>query len=226
MKQYTVIIPAAGSGKRMGASQNKLFLQLGNVPIIVHTVKQFLKDEACVQIRLVINFQEKAIFEELMKTYALTEKVVLIEGGSERQESVYKGMQGDFQTDYVLVHDGARPFVSMEIINRVIEGIQMEGAATCGVPVKDTIKRVQNGIIEETMDRSLLWAIQTPQGFVHKDLLHAHEQAAEQGFLVTDDASLIEWAGKKVCVVMGDYRNIKVTTPEDLIIGESFLAQR
>lgn len=223
---YTVVIPAAGSGKRMGASHNKLFLPLDDVPIIIHTLKQFYTDALCVEIRLVINFQEKEIFEKMLQTYHMEEKIVLIEGGRERQESVYHGICGGVKTSFVLVHDGARPFVSEAITQRVLQGTHEYGAATCGVPVKDTIKKVANGMVEETIERTALWAIQTPQGFRYETLLHAHEEAIKQCFFGTDDASLVEWLGEAVCVVMGDYYNIKMTTPEDILIGESFIQNK
>ncbi|CAM4344832.1 2-C-methyl-D-erythritol 4-phosphate cytidylyltransferase [Bacillus manliponensis] len=220
---YTLIIPAAGQGKRMGAGKNKLFLSINDVPIIVHTLRAFEQDEDCKGIVMAINEAERPYFEELLHTYRITKHVELIKGGAERQDSVYHALLHVKDVDYVLVHDGARPFVTKEMISHVLECAKREGASICAVPVKDTIKKVNDGVVVETVERSELRSVQTPQGFYVPLLLEAHESAKQAGFLGTDDASLVERAGKRVGVVEGSYYNIKVTTPEDLLIAENFI---
>ncbi|MEH7456213.1 2-C-methyl-D-erythritol 4-phosphate cytidylyltransferase [Bacillus pseudomycoides] len=220
---YTLIIPAAGQGKRMGAGKNKLFLLIDEVPIIVHTLRAFEKDEACESIIMAINEEERSYFEELMQRYPIQKSVQFIQGGAERQDSVYNALQHVKQTEYVLVHDGARPFVTNKMTHDVLNAAKQKGASICAVPVKDTVKRVEQNTVVETVERSHLRAVQTPQGFSVALLLEAHQSAKQGCFLGTDDASLVERIGKEVGVVEGSYYNIKVTTPEDLLIAESFL---
>ncbi|MDM5186556.1 2-C-methyl-D-erythritol 4-phosphate cytidylyltransferase [Bacillus sp. DX4.1] len=220
---YTLIIPAAGQGKRMGAGKNKLFLLINEVPIIVHTLRAFEKDEACKNIIMAINEEERSYFSELIQTYRIQKSVQFIQGGAERQDSVYNALQHVEHVDYVLVHDGARPFVTSKMIHHVLETAKQKGASICAVPVKDTVKKVEQNTVVETVERSQLRAVQTPQGFYVPLLLEAHESAKQGCFFGTDDASLIERLGEKVGVVEGSYYNIKVTTPEDLLIAESFL---
>ena len=220
---YTLIIPAAGQGKRMGAGKNKLFLQIDSVPIIIHTLRAFEKDEQCKHVILAINEEERSYFEELLQTYHIQKDIQLIQGGCERQDSVYNALMYVRDVQYVLVHDGARPFVTKKMIEDVLQMAKEKGASICAVPVKDTIKKVTHDTVVETVERSHLQAVQTPQGFHVSVLLEAHESAKQAGFLGTDDASLVERLPKEVGVVEGSYHNIKVTTPEDLVIAESFL---
>ncbi|EJS62149.1 2-C-methyl-D-erythritol 4-phosphate cytidylyltransferase [Bacillus cereus] len=220
---YTLIIPAAGQGKRMGAGKNKLFLLINKVPIIVHTLRAFEKDKACKSIIMAINEEERPYFEELMQKYPIEKKVQFIQGGAERQDSVYNALQHASDVEYVLVHDGARPFVTNKVIQDVLTAAETYGASICAVSVKDTVKKVEQGVVVETVERSQLKVVQTPQGFSVSLLLEAHRSAKQSCFLGTDDASLVERIGKQVGVVEGSYYNIKVTTPEDLLIAESFL---
>ncbi|EEL52549.1 MULTISPECIES: 2-C-methyl-D-erythritol 4-phosphate cytidylyltransferase [Bacillus cereus group] len=220
---YTLIIPAAGQGKRMGAGKNKLFLLINEVPIIVHTLRAFEKDKACKNIVMAINEEERPYFEELIQKYRIQKDVHFIQGGAERQDSVYNAVQHVKDVDYVLVHDGARPFVTNKMIHAVLTTAKQKGASICAVPVKDTVKKVEQDTVVETVERSQLRAVQTPQGFSVSLLLEAHRSAKQGCFLGTDDASLVERIGKEVGVVEGSYYNIKVTTPEDLVIAESFL---
>lgn len=223
--RYTLIIPAAGQGKRMGAGQNKLFLPIASVPLIIHTLRVFDKDEACERIILAVNADEQPVFERFIKKYDIKKQIVFALGGQERQDSVYNGLLQASEASYVLVHDGARPFITIEIIRSVLEEAVQKGASICAVPVKDTIKRVEDGSVVETVERSKLWAVQTPQGFHLSTLSDAHEEARKAGYVGTDDASLVERLGKDVGVVSGSYFNIKVTTPDDLIVAESFLVR-
>ncbi|MFB7141141.1 2-C-methyl-D-erythritol 4-phosphate cytidylyltransferase [Gottfriedia sp. NPDC056225] len=224
--QYKVIIPAAGSGSRMGAGFNKLFIKIMNSPIIELTLKVFGEDERCTEIILPIKESENQFFETLNLPNFIKQKITFVKGGSERQESVYNGLDSIKDSEsLVLVHDGARPFVTNSVINRILSEMEEHEAVICAVPMKDTIKKVVNQEVVETIDRSTLWGVQTPQAFTYKCLLEAHQKATQAGYLGTDDASLVEWNGSKVFVVNGDYNNIKVTTKEDLFFAETIYEQ-
>jgi len=225
--QYKVVIPAAGSGKRMGAGMNKLFLKIGHQMIIEMTLSVFGRDKRCNEIILPINPVDRELFESLPSIKEFKEKLTFVQGGAERQESVFNGIKAiDDKKSIVLVHDGARPFVSEKIISALLENSNGSDGVICAVPVKDTIKKVEQELVAETIDRSTLWAVQTPQAFTQEVLIEAHTLAEEKGFFGTDDASLLEWQGKQIKVVMGDYFNIKVTTKEDLIFAEAILQGR
>jgi 2-C-methyl-D-erythritol 4-phosphate cytidylyltransferase len=221
--KYQVVIPAAGQGKRMNAGKNKQFIELEQVPIIIHTLKVFQKHTMCSGIILVINDQEKEDFQKLLEKYDVTKIKAIVSGGSERQYSVYNGLHAVDKGELVLVHDGARPFISHNRIEDLVEKAYETGAATLAVPVKDTIKRVENGEVIETVERSTLWSVQTPQAFKLELILAAHQHANQESYLGTDDASLIERIGKPVSIILGDYTNIKLTTPDDLLLAKAFL---
>ncbi|MCM3444021.1 2-C-methyl-D-erythritol 4-phosphate cytidylyltransferase [Metabacillus halosaccharovorans] len=220
---YQVIIPAAGQGKRMKAGKNKQFIGLNETPIIIHTLKVFEEHTQCSGIILVINEAEKADFQYLIEKYRIQKVHQFVLGGTERQYSVYNGLKAVKDDELVLVHDGARPFVTQKRIENLVEKAVDTGAAILAVPVKDTIKKVEEGIVSETVERSILWSVQTPQAFQIKLLLEAHDKARNEGYLGTDDASLLERVGRPVSIVTGDYTNIKITTPEDLYIAEAIL---
>ncbi|MEH7235980.1 2-C-methyl-D-erythritol 4-phosphate cytidylyltransferase [Bacillus sp. JJ1562] len=221
---YQVVIPAAGQGKRMNAGKNKQFIELKSIPVIIHTLRVFDHDPMCSGIILVINKDEQPIFEELIQTYHIEKVVSYIQGGSERQYSVYNGLQAVKDTEIVLVHDGARPFLKQKHVHELVSVATEKGAAVLAVPVKDTIKRASRNLyVEETVERSSLWAIQTPQAFHVSTLQEAHELAKKEDFLGTDEASLVERIPKQVYIVKGDYLNMKLTTPDDLIFAEAIL---
>ncbi|TMW70002.1 2-C-methyl-D-erythritol 4-phosphate cytidylyltransferase [Alteribacter natronophilus] len=228
MENYTVVIPAAGQGKRMQAGKNKQFLMLDNTPLVIHTLRVFDTDPACREIVLVVNDQETEAMQDLIATYKITKTIQVIPGGKERQDSVREGLKqidGDEGT-MVLIHDGARPFVSRKRISELTAKAAESGAAVLGVPVKDTVKKAEEGVVAETVDRTSLWAVQTPQAFQLPLILRAHEKAQAEGFAGTDDASLAEWQGEEVRIVEGDYSNIKLTTPEDMLFAEAIISQR
>lgn len=224
MSDYTVIIPAAGQGTRMNAGKNKMLLELDNQPIFIHTVRVFECDPSCTEIIIVVNKKEEEMISSFLLPFSFQTKIIFVHGGAERQDSVYNGLCA-VSGDYVLVHDGARPFITREIISNLVEETSKHGSAICGVPVKDTTKKVIDGVVTETIERSSLWSVQTPQAFKTEILREAHELAKEEQFLGTDEASLVEKLGYPVRMVMGDYRNIKITTPEDLIIAEGFMKE-
>lgn len=221
---YDVVIPAAGQGKRMKAGRNKLFIELKGDPVIIHTLRVFDSHRPCEKIILVINECEREHFQQLLADYPFQTAIELVAGGDERQHSVYKGLKAVKQEKIVLVHDGARPFIKHEQIDELIAEAEQTGAAILAVPVKDTIKRVQDLQVSETIERSSLWAVQTPQAFRLSLLMKAHAEAEYKGFLGTDDASLVEeMEGGSVRVVEGSYTNIKLTTPDDLTSAEAIM---
>lgn len=220
---YEVIIPAAGQGKRMGAGKNKLFLKIDGLPVFIHTLKVFEKDENCSKIWLVTSTQDKQEMHSLIKRNKITKIAAIVDGGDERQYSVYNAVKEISKDAIVLVHDAARPFIDVHQMKELTEVAATNGAAVLAVPIKDTVKKVTGDVVEETVDRSSLWAIQTPQAFRISLLKEAHEKAIREEFLGTDDASLVERLGQKVKIVMGNYDNIKLTTPEDLYFAEAII---
>lgn len=224
---YQVMVLAAGQGKRMKAGKNKQFIELEGKPVIIHTLTVFENDPMCEEIKLVINEKEVPLFESLLESYGISKVSEMVPGGKERQDSVYNGLLRMENAEIVLVHDGARPFIRQEVIRRLVEKAKQDGAAIVGVPVKDTIKKVNPDLlIEETVERAALWMIQTPQAFQYSILQKAHLQAKEEQYMGTDESSLVERIGMPVHMVEGDYENIKLTTPEDLIVAEAILKKQ
>ncbi|MEJ9210763.1 2-C-methyl-D-erythritol 4-phosphate cytidylyltransferase [Bacillus smithii] len=223
---YQVVIPAAGQGKRMRAKKNKLLMELRGLPVIVHTLKVFESDPWCEGIILATQPEEKEIFLSLVKQHGITKVQSIVAGGRERQHSVRSGLNMLKNCEAVLVHDGARPFITINVIHRLVDRLTEFPAAIAAVPVKDTIKKGADGLVSETIDRSSLWSVQTPQAFRVPILLEAHEAAERDSFLGTDDSSLVERLGIPVQIVEGDYDNIKLTTPEDLFFAEAILNKR
>ncbi|WP_071458919.1 2-C-methyl-D-erythritol 4-phosphate cytidylyltransferase [Bacillus massilinigeriensis] len=223
---YTVIIPAAGQGKRMGAGKNKLLLALREIPVLIHTLRVFEEDEDCSGIVLAVHPDDVLAFKELLAEYAISKIQALVPGGKERQDSVRNGLKAVEGEEIVLVHDAARPFIRIETISLLTAAAKREGAAIVAVPVKDTIKKAENLQVTETVERSSLWAVQTPQAFRVSILREAHERAEAESFIGTDESSLAERIGVKVAIIEGDYDNIKLTTPEDLFFAEAILNKR
>ena len=224
-----VLIPAAGTGRRMGAGTNKQYLELADRPLLARTVDVFERHPLIDSIIIIVSPAEIAYCQEEIVARGNYRKVTaVIAGGAERQDSVYCGLQAcqADADDLILIHDGARPLVNAGIIDRVIDSVQQHAACLTAVPVKDTVKVVQDGCVVDTPERATLWLAQTPQAFRYSLIRSAHDRAAEQGMRATDDAQLAEWAGLKVRVVQGDYRNLKITTPEDLEVAERLLASQ
>ncbi|MFK9094858.1 2-C-methyl-D-erythritol 4-phosphate cytidylyltransferase [Bacillus salipaludis] len=223
---YQVILPAAGQGKRMGAGRNKLLLELNGIPVLIHTLKVFEEDEACSGIILAIHPQDESEFKALLKKYHVTKVINFVPGGEERQHSIYNALKTVNTNGIILVHDAARPFIQKRHIHRLTEKAEATGAAIIGVPAKDTMKQVQDGVVMATVERSSLWAVQTPQAFRIPLLREAYEKAERDQFLGTDDSSLVERLNHPVAIVEGDYDNIKLTTPEDLYFAEAIIKKR
>lgn len=223
-KMYGAIILSAGIGSRMGLGYNKMLYEINHEPIVVHTLRKFLKDENCGQLILVVNPTEIDVMKDiLIKANVSDLRLQIVGGGCERQYSVYNGLQL-INHEVVLVHDGARPFVTQRMIDECYKQAMNGNPSIVAVPVKDTIKRVVDGVVVETLERSQMYAIQTPQASPTYLLKQAHEEAKKLEFLGTDEASLIERFTKAtVKVVLGDYTNIKLTTPEDLLTANQLM---
>jgi 2-C-methyl-D-erythritol 4-phosphate cytidylyltransferase len=223
---YQVIIPAAGQGKRMGAGKNKLLLELNSIPVFIHSLKVFEEDELCDGIILAIHPQDEAEFNSLLKKYGVKKVLELVPGGKERQDSIYNALKTVKGDGIILVHDAARPFIRKEHIHGLLDTALETGAAIIGVQAKDTMKTVRDDVVMATVERSSLWAVQTPQAFRFSVLYRAYEQAEKDGFIGTDDSSLVERISHPVTMVEGDYDNIKLTTQEDLFFAQAILQKR
>lgn len=223
---YTVMMPAAGSGTRMGAGHNKLFLELEGKSILAHTLAVFQQDPWCTGIILAVKESERPTIETIIQQGQITKICALPEGGNERQHSVKACLTAHKTGGIVLVHDAARPFIQQDVIHELVMSASRHGSAVAGVKVKDTMKYVKDGIIEETADRERLWVIQTPQAFRCEVLEESSRKAEKENFLGTDEAMLAEHAGYEVRIVESTYDNIKMTTPEDLAYGGYLLKKR
>lgn len=224
---YWTVIPAAGQGKRMNAGISKQWIELLGEPVLKHTLDVFEKDPACLGIILVGSERELKQMQDFVQTFQYTKVRQIVPGGSERQQSVYEGLKEvPEDAELVLIHDAARPFITQHHISQLAKNAAETGSAVLAVPVKDTVKRAVKNQVEETIDRTSLWAVQTPQAFRLSIVKEAHEKAAAERYLGTDDASLVERIGQTVAIVMGDYHNIKLTTSDDLLFGQAILLDR
>jgi 2-C-methyl-D-erythritol 4-phosphate cytidylyltransferase len=236
-----VIIPAAGLGTRMSpasegkgkkASASKQFFDLGGTPVLIHTLRKFSESADVSEIYIALRANEIAGFRARLEKDAKDlsrKKIELVEGGEHRQQSVAHAVTAISAAadDIVLVHDAVRPFVTPEIIHEVVQAAKKYGAAIAGMPAMDTIKQVdrtsEGAVITATIPRERVVMAQTPQGFRYSVLKKAFDEATADGFLGTDEASLVERSGHQVAVVMGSPRNIKITTPADMELAEFFL---
>jgi 2-C-methyl-D-erythritol 4-phosphate cytidylyltransferase len=240
--KVVVVIPAAGLGTRMASPQaakdkqkslpSKQFTELGGTPILIHTLRKFAAVDAVSEIWIALRENEIAGFRARLETEAkdiLKKKVQFVVGGEHRQQSVQNALNSVSAApdDVVLVHDAVRPFVSAEIIQDVIAAAQKYGAAIAGIPAVDTVKQVERtaegALIKATIPRAAIVLAQTPQGFRYSVIKKAFDEAAADGFLGTDEASLVERSGHEVAVVMGSPRNIKITAPADMELAEFYL---
>lgn len=212
------ILLAAGAGRRMGYTENKVCMPLGQYTVLqwnLHHMKQW---EGLEEVIVVVSEQDQLSIQEQVEAMQVPWMVQYVIGGAERQDSVAAGLsQVSNGAEIVLVHDGARPLANKELAHRVVEGAKVYGAAVPAIPVVDTIKRVNaEGYVEETLVRSELYGMQTPQGFQTAILLDAYVYAEEHRYKGTDDVSLVEFQGNPVHIVEGDRKNIKLTVPEDV----------
>ena len=225
-QKYTAIVLAAGSGKRMNSKVHKQYLIIQDRPVLYYSLKAF-EDSAVDEIVLVVGKgEEKFCRKEIVDNYGISKVKAIVEGGKERYHSVFEGLKQTSDADYVLIHDGARPFVNQDIIRRCMQEVQKYQACVVGMPVKDTIKIAdEEGYAKQTPDRKNVWMIQTPQTFSYALIYEAYEEMLKtEDTAITDDAMVLERIkGKKSKLIEGSYRNIKITTPEDLLIANVYL---
>ena len=222
----TAIVLAAGQGKRMHSKIQKQFLEIGGKPILYYSMECFQKSPLIQDIILVTGEDMISYCQsEIVEKYGFTKVCKVTAGGKERYDSVYAGLLCCQDTDYVYIHDGARPFVTEEMIQRGYEAVKRTNACVMGMPSKDTVKLADpSGYIKETPDRKIVWNIQTPQIFSYDLIRGAYESIRKKDMSnVTDDAMVVEQeTGTKILLVEGSYQNIKITTPEDLAVAEAF----
>jgi len=222
-----VLVPAAGSGRRVGTTLKKQYLDLGGRPVLVQTLSRLATVPQITAIHVIVPADEIAYCrEELIEGYRLDKIGLVIAGGVERQDSVRNGLDvcGALSGDVILVHDAVRPFFPVVQIGPLIQRASVEGAAVLAIPVQDTIKEVFDGRVRATLDRQLLWQVQTPQAFRFDRLREAYRRTEAAGFTGTDDASLVEWCGWPVAVLAGHAHNFKLTTPADLALARGLVA--
>lgn len=229
MTKYTAIVLAAGAGKRMNSEIQKQYMLLDDHPVLFYSLQQF-EESPVNEIVLVVGKGEiDYCKEEIVHKYGFNKVKHIVEGGKERYHSVFEGLKAAEEADYVLIHDGARPFLNQELIQRAMLSVKEHGACVVGMPVKDTIKIVtEDGYSRETPNRKNVWMVQTPQCFSYNLIYEAyHDMLQNEDTTITDDAMVLEkMKGMSVKMVEGSYRNMKITTPEDLIIAESYLKQK
>lgn len=216
-------------GRRMGQKVAKQFLPLGDKPMLAHTLLAFQRASGVDEIIPILSREDmESCLRDVIEQYHITKVRTLVVGGKERQDSVMNGLRKlGKDASIVLVHDGVRPFVTQEMIQESIDHAKKGDCVAVGVPLKDTIKEVNDKqVVRHTLERSRLWAIQTPQTFPVKILKRAYEESYKHNVYGTDDAMLVERAGGTVHVIMGSYENIKITTPEDLILAEEILKRK
>mgnify|MGYP002672452447 FL=1 len=225
-QKYAAIVLAAGSGKRMNSKVHKQYLIIQDRPVLYYSLKAF-EDSAVDEIILVVGKgEEEFCRKEIVDKYGISKVKAIVEGGKERYHSVFEGLKQTSDADYVLIHDGARPFVNQDIIRRCMQEVQKYQACVVGMPVKDTIKIAdEEGYAKQTPDRKNVWMIQTPQTFSYALIYEAYEEMLKtEDTAITDDAMVLERIkGKKSKLIEGSYRNIKITTPEDLLIANVYL---
>lgn len=222
--RITAIVLAGGSGKRMGGDCKKQYMLLDGKPILYYSLKIF-QESSVDEIVLVTN-EEEYCQKEIIQKYHLDKVTQIVPGGAERYHSVYAGLLAIKECDYVLIHDGARPFITQDIVNGSIAAVKEYSACIVGMPVKDTIKIADDrNFTKDTPAREKVWQIQTPQTFSYPLILDAYQKVlAEKPAGITDDAMIIEYGNyAKVKMIPGSYENIKITTPEDMVIAEAFL---
>ena len=225
----TAIVVAAGVGRRIGAQVSKTYLPVGGRPLVLRTLDRLFSSTTVEKVILVVAAHEMEHCAELLRgDSALRGRAVIMQtGGETRQQSVKRGLaKVEAETDIVLIHDGARPFVSPGLIDRSVQAASEKGAVVVGLPVRDTIKFVgTDRLIQSTLDRSLLWEIQTPQVFQRQLIVAAHEQAERDAIEVTDDATVVERLGVPVFVIEGERTNLKLTWPEDIWLAEVMIRE-
>ena len=228
-ERNTAIVLAAGQGKRMHSKVQKQFLEIQGYPVLYYSLRCF-QESPLIQDIILVTGEESISYckEEIVQKYGFTKVSAVIPGGKERYDSVYAGLCECRDCEYVLIHDGARPFVTEEILKRGLQKVKETGACVIGMPSKDTVKLSdEEGYVKETPNRKCVWTIQTPQIFSYSLIREAHDSIRQKDMSkITDDAMVAEHeTGVKIRFSEGSYRNIKITTPEDLVVAEAFLKE-
>lgn len=226
-EKNTAIVLAAGQGKRMHSKIQKQFLEIGGKPVLYYSLRCF-QDSPLIDDIILVTREDALAYcrSEIVDRYGFTKVSRIVQGGKERYDSVYAGLLACEDTDYVLIHDGARPFITEEILRRGMEGVKETGACVIGMPSKDTVKLSDAaGFVSETPDRKTVWTIQTPQIFSYNLIKSVHDSIRRKDMSqITDDAMVVEQeSGTRIRLVEGSYMNLKITTPEDLNVAEIFL---
>ncbi len=224
--KYTAIVLAAGRGKRMNTAVHKQYLDIKGKPVLYYALHAFEQSSVDEIVLVVGKGETDYCRQEIVEKYGLKKVKKIVEGGKERYHSVYEGLKAADHPDYVLIHDGARPFILKKTIEQTMQEVKKYQACVVAVPVKDTVKIAdEEGYAKETPERKYVWAVQTPQVFSYPMIYDAYEKALQQeDTSITDDAMVLEKVtGRKVRLIEGSYRNIKITTPEDLLIAECYL---
>ena len=226
-ERNTAIVLAAGQGKRMHSKVQKQFLEIQGYPVLYYSLRCF-QESPLIQDIILVTGEESISYckEEIVQKYGFTKVSAVIPGGKERYDSVYAGLCECRDCEYVLIHDGARPFVTEEILKRGLQKVKETGACVIGMPSKDTVKLSdEEGYVKETPNRKCVWTIQTPQIFSYSLIREAHDSIRQKDMSkITDDAMVVEQeTGAKVALAEGSYQNIKITTPEDMKTAEAFL---
>lgn len=224
--KFTAIVLSAGKGSRMNSNTHKQYLLLKGRPVITYALEAFEKSPVDEVILVTGPGEEEYCRKEIVEAYGFRKVARIVAGGKERYHSVFHGLQAASDSDYVLIHDGARPFVTEEMIARTMDTVRKTDACVVGMHVKDTIKITdEKDVVKETPDRKHVWMVQTPQAFSYSLIYHAYEKLlGQEDAAITDDAMVVE----KIChvpvmLIEGSYRNIKITTPEDMLIAEAFI---
>ncbi len=227
--KYTAVVLAAGKGSRMNSKVHKQYLMLAGKPVLAYSLEAFERSAVDGIILVTGENEESYCRTEIVERYGLKKVTEIVAGGRERYHSVFEGLKAAAGSDYVLIHDGARPFVTEEMIQKTMQAVREKSACIVGMPVKDTIKisDCENHVLD-TPRREYVWTIQTPQAFSYGLIYHAYEQILKRpDCQITDDAMAVEQICKvPVHLIEGSYQNIKITTPEDMLVAEALLRQR
>ena len=227
MRKAVALVPAAGSGTRLGGRQPKQYLVLGGAPLLVHTLRALARCPSVEGAVVAVSEDRIEATQSLLRRFRVPRVLAVLAGGEERQDSVRLGLEAvSPEAAWVVVHDAVRPMITPDLVERVLAAARIPGAATCGWPVRETVKFVKDSVVDKTLPRDGLWLTQTPQAFRRELLREAHDKAAREGFRGTDDAMLVERLGGRVAMVEGLAQNIKITTKEDLNTVRTLLGKR
>ena len=222
--KVVAVVPAGGVGARMGGRRPKQYLVLGGAPILVHTLRVLARCPSVAGLVVAAPAERLEATRALLDRLRVPRVLAVVAGGEERQDSVRLGLAAvPTEAAWVVVHDAVRPFITPEVVERVLAAARVPGAATCGWPVQETVKRVRDKVVETTIPREGLWLTQTPQAFRRALLVEAHDKAARDSYRATDDAMLIERLGGRVAMVEGLPQNLKITTPDDLKAARAWI---